>query len=88
MGAKLRRELVTELARGGRFAEDWMLTQFVTEWPFPIMCEGRMRFCAAPGCPKCKRRAVTIERGATQLARPLRAYQSRFGVATACVSRC
>ena len=88
MGAKLRRELVTALAREDGPEQGWMLTQFAVEGPFPIMCEGRMRFCAAPGCPKCKRRAVTIERGATQLARPLRAYQSRFGVATACVSRC
>ena len=71
LGVKLRRELATALSHEDGCAQDWMLTYSVGEWPFPITCEGRMRYCAASGRPKCKRRVVMIVRGITQLARRL-----------------
>ena len=72
LGADLRRELVNALSHEGRFAQDWMSTQFAGEWPFPISSECRMRNCASPGCLKCKRRAVMIVRGITEPACRLR----------------
>ena len=71
LGAISRHELASALSHGYRCAQDWILTQYVGKWPFPITCDGRMRDCAAPGCPKCKRSVVVITRGITQLARRL-----------------
>ena len=62
-GVMLRREFVSALSREERCVQDWMMTHFAREWPFPITCECRMRYCAAPGCPKCKRRVAMIVRG-------------------------
>ena len=85
LGAILRRGQGSALSRDGRVAQDWMSSQFVGEWPFPMTCEGRMRNYAAPAHYKCTRRVVTIARGITllaprlldannpELARPLRA---------------
>ena len=71
LGVKLRWELVGALFREGAFVQNWMSTQSVGVWPTLITREARVRYCAAPGCPKCKRRAVMIVRGTKRLARRL-----------------
>ena len=67
-GVMLVPEFVSALSRGDRCVQDWMMTHFVGECPFPITCEGRIRCCAAPDRPKCKRRVPIMVRGIKQLA--------------------